>query len=285
MLEDLAERDFGAAAAGYVVRAWENFSDGIRYYPYSDAVARLPGPIQKGPSNPLFLDPAVKNYGPWRSWQNDLEWTKPWGTDITRKYLSLAEESFTKGIGELESAKQTAPVAFHPALDSETAVARTIQASLQSTLNLIDWITARDKFVNAKSDSERSEALERMKKIALAERANAETILPILWTDSRLGYASEGGGVVRGGLFAPALVRWKIGEIDDLLLRQIPARSGQPADPALVRTLLGFSEWNMRGPELPSSARFQQSRNRSRLSRGCGHPHCTFSVTAVGKGA
>src|SRR5205807_5746059 len=75
MLEDLAERDFGTAAAAYVVRAWNDFSDGIRYYPYSDAVARLPGPIQKGPSNPLFLDPAVKNFGSWRSWQNDLEWT------------------------------------------------------------------------------------------------------------------------------------------------------------------------------------------------------------------
>jgi hypothetical protein len=59
--------------------------------------------------------------------------------------------------------------------------------------------------------------------IALAERNNAEKIVPTLESDSRLGYASEGGGVGRGGLFSPELVQWKIGELEDLLILGLPA--------------------------------------------------------------
>jgi hypothetical protein len=56
----------------------------------------------------------------------------------------------------------------------------------------------------------------------LRERDNVLGVLPLLDQDSRLGYASEGGGVIRGGLFTPELVRWKLGEIEDTLARQLP---------------------------------------------------------------
>ena len=65
-----------------------------------------------------------------------------------------------------------------------------------------------------------------MEAIALAEREHAETIVPALDSDSRLGYASEGGGVSRGGLFSPELERWNPGELEDLLILSLPARTG-----------------------------------------------------------
>ena len=72
------------------------------------------------------------------------------------------------------------------------------------------------------AESRREELRSQLAGIAAKERENALQILPVLDQDSRLGYASAGGGVVRGGLFSPALVRWKIGHIDDLLLRRLP---------------------------------------------------------------
>ncbi|MGB8477858.1 MAG: glycoside hydrolase family 20 zincin-like fold domain-containing protein [Acidobacteriaceae bacterium] len=218
MLQELAERKFGSRATPYVVRAWHDYSRGIREYPYSDFVARIPGPLQKGPSQPLFLDPIIKGFGPWRSWQNDLDWTKPWGPAITAKYLGQLEQLYSEGNAELKSAEGVAPASYRPALEAEWRVGRTIQSSVETVLHLIDWIQTRNDFYAARSVDERQRLAEKLEAIALAERGNTQEILPLLDSDSRLGYAAVGDD----GLFTPALVRWKVGEVDDVLLRQIP---------------------------------------------------------------
>ncbi len=223
VLRRLALRDFGSAAAPHVLAAWHQFSEAIRQYPYSDDVARLPGPIQKGPSQPLFLDPEVESFGRWRAWQNDLEWAEPWGPEITAKYLGKVQEGFARGIADLKSALQVAEGPDREAVESLWRVAKTIDSSLVSTLHLMRWIPRRDEFMSAETaESRREELRSQLAGIAAKERENALQILPVLDQDSRLGYASAGGGVVRGGLFSPALVRWKIGHIDDLLLRRLP---------------------------------------------------------------
>jgi hypothetical protein len=91
---------------------------------------------------------------------------------------------------------------------------------------LIDWLNTRDKYFAAHFDEERREGVARLEAIALSECENAEKIVPTLDSDSRLGYASEGGGVSRGGLFSPELGRWKPGELEDLLILGLPARTG-----------------------------------------------------------
>lgn len=218
MLRELATENFGPAAAPLVVQAWDDYSRGIREFPYSDPVARTPGPIQKGVSQPLFLDPAIGGFGQWRSWQNDLNWTRPWGTEMTQKYLTRLDRWYSLGNAELEKAEQMAP-GNRDALQGEWRVGRTIQGSVESVLHLIQWIEMRDRFFAAASDQERQKYADQLAQIALTERANAEAILPLLDSDPRLGYAAVGDG----GLFTPGLVRWKLGEIDDVLLRQLPA--------------------------------------------------------------
>ena len=218
MLQELAVREFGSRAAPYVIRAWHDYSQGIREYPYSDPVARTPGPIQKGASQPLFLNPDVKGFGPWRSWQNDLNWTKPWGPKMTAKYLGRLEQLYVKGNAELKSAEVVAPASYRPAIDAEWRVGRTIQSSVETALHLIDWVQTRNAFYAARSASQRQKSAAKLEAIAFAERDNAQRILPLLDSDSRLGFAAVGDG----GLFTPALVRWKVGEVDDILLRQLP---------------------------------------------------------------
>jgi hypothetical protein len=164
------------------------------------------------------MNPQVKGFGPWRSWQNDLNWTKPWGPEMTAKYLSRLEALYAKGNGELENAEAVAPASYRPALESEWRVGRTIQSSVDTALHLIDWIQTRDAFYAARSASERQEYAAKLEVIASSERDNAQAILPLLDGDSRLGFAAVGDG----GLFVPALVRWKVGEVDDVLLRQLP---------------------------------------------------------------
>lgn len=214
VLAELARNNYGSAAVPHVLRAWQHFSEGIRQFPYSDNVARLPGPLQKGPSNPFYLDPSIPASGRWRSWQNDLKWTAPWGPAIAAKYLGIVRDRFHQGIAELALAERAATEPAHrEAIAGEWRIARTIESSLDTILNLIDWIEARDAHA----------PVDRLRQILLRERANVIGILPVLDSDSRLGYASEGGGVIRGGLFTPELVRWKLGLLDDTLARHLIA--------------------------------------------------------------
>jgi hypothetical protein len=222
MLKLLAQRDFGEQAVPHVLKAWHHFSEGIRVFPYSDAVARIPGPLQKGPSHPFFLDPKVESFGQWRSWQNDLQWAKPWGVKTTEKYLKLVAQHFDDGVRELDAAMQKATERDCDALRGEWQIGRTIQSSLHTILNLITWIEARDSYVAATDRQERSALRARLRSIAETEYQNAKDIVPLLARDSRLGYASEGGGIVRGGLFSTQLVRWKVGQLEDLLVRELP---------------------------------------------------------------
>ena len=218
LLQTLAVRNFGSRAAPYVVRAWDDYSRGIREYPYSDPVARVPGPVQKGASQPLFLNPDIKGFGPWRSWQNDLNWTKPWGPAMTAKYLGRLEQFYVEGDAELKNAEAVAPASYRPAIDAEWRVGRTIQSSVETVLHLTDWIQTRSDFYASRTSSRRQDLAKKLEAIALAERNNAQEILPLLESDSRLGYAAVG----EGGLFTPDLVRWKLGEVEDVLIRQLP---------------------------------------------------------------
>jgi hypothetical protein len=232
ILRDLATREYGAAAATQVVKAWDEFSDAIRQFPYSDNVSRLPGPLQKGPSQPFFLDPNVKSFGRWRAWQNDLNWTAPWGPKVTAKYLAVVRDGFRSGAALLRKAEAAATTATHRRrIAAEWRIARVIEASLQSTLHQIEWLQLRARFLGGEAV-----VLTRMQALLRAELANVQGILPLLEADSRLGYASEGGGVLRGGLFSPELVRWKIGQVEDVLFRRLSdARRNRPARLAAQR--------------------------------------------------
>jgi len=116
LLRQQAERDFGDKAAPYVLRAWHDSVEAIRSYPYSDEVARYPGPLQRGRAIPSSWIPSIRNFGRARAWQNDLRWTEPWGPEITAKYLGQLEDWFAKGDAELEQARHLAPREYHSAI-------------------------------------------------------------------------------------------------------------------------------------------------------------------------
>ena len=222
LLDRLACRFYGEEVLAEVRAAWRSFSDAIAAFPYSDHVARSPGPFQKGPSHPLWLDPAIPAVSHWRSWQNDLDWTAPWGPAVAGKYLREVRDGFDRGVAQLEAALHAVAPPYRDALEGEWRVARTIAASLATVLHLLDWIPLRDKFWASTDPGERTRLGRALRVIAINERANAAAVLPLLERNSRLGFASDGGGIIRGGLFTPALVRWKIGQLDDLLLRELP---------------------------------------------------------------
>jgi hypothetical protein len=220
LLARIARRDFGDRATKHVIDAWEHFTRGIQRFPYSDPIARYPGPLQKGPSQPLFLDPKVPG-GNGRSWQNNLDWTRPWGPAVASKYLQQVADEFSAGLDDLRAARDVASPAGKMDLDGEIRIVDMLRRSLHSMVNLIRWIPVRDAYAAAASDAQRQSLREQLVVIARDELANAQAALTLAEADSRLGAASEAAGSRRGGLYTPALIRVKIKMLQDMLERQL----------------------------------------------------------------
>lgn len=224
LLRRLARRDFGAGAEEDVVRAWEHFTRGFRHFPYSNGVNKYPGPLQTGPSQPLFLDPKEKAMGGARAWQNDLHWCKPWGPKITADSFALMAGEFDSGLQCLGRARQAASAQGQAELDREIGVAETMKRSALSMINMIRWVPLRDAYTTAEAGPEKEHIRRQLIAVGQEELANARVAFAFAAADSRLGAASNGNGSPgRGGLFTPALISKKIGLLEDTLERQLAA--------------------------------------------------------------
>jgi hypothetical protein len=135
----------------------------------------------------------------------------------------MADE-FDKGVECLHEAREVATVEGKAELDREIGVAETMKRSALSMINMIRWVPLRDAYAAAEAGAKKEEIRKQLIVVGLDELANARAALAYAEADSRLGTASNGNGSPgRGGLFTPALIRKKIGLLEDTLERQLSA--------------------------------------------------------------
>jgi len=228
LLAEMARSRFGAKAAPCFVQAWHHFSKAITFYPYSDAVARNPGPIQVGPGLPLYLDGTKKLPSTWRSPVNDLSGTAPWGPEVVLKSFGRLEAEWQKGVDLMDRAMADVAEAQRREAERELGVAKAILCCTRSYMNVTRFLVARGQLDAATGQSLRSEALDRMRAVAMDELHNAREALKVCEADSRLGYASGGSHV--GGLYTPALIRWKIAQVQTMLCHEMPRLAVPPGN-------------------------------------------------------
>ena len=71
--------------------------------------------------------------------------------------------------------------------------------------------------------AERARLGRQLRVIGEDELANARAGLALARADSRFGATGQAMGSRRGGLFNAPLIRFKIGQLEDVLYRQLPA--------------------------------------------------------------
>jgi hypothetical protein len=220
VLTRIAERDFGSAAAPAVLRAWKLFSEAIREYPFSGPVAM--GPIQKGPAHPLFFDASYRPvHGAGRQFRNDLNWTRPWGPELTIAQFEKVEAKWRLGVAELRELAADASPEFRDELGRELGIAQALLSAVRSTIHVGRFYMLRERLADD------PEVLDEMVKLVEAELHNARETLPHVCADSRLGYANSGRndqtGVPRAGIYSPGSILKKIAQLERLLQEEIPA--------------------------------------------------------------
>ena len=204
LLLRLAGQEFGPRVAPKFVEAWRHFSTAITYYPYSDSIARHPGPIHVGPAQPLYLDRGKSSGKVWCTWQNSLGWTEPWGPDVTLKYFGLLEAEWQRGIAPWSGPWLTSgqPARCRP---PRYGIAKTILCSVRSCRNVIRFLVSREKLYRKHDEARREQLLAEMRRVAESELANTREALPLCEADSRIGYATGLGRHAGSGLFHAGL--------------------------------------------------------------------------------
>jgi hypothetical protein len=226
VLHSLARRDFGRDAENNAVKAWQSFSAAVREYPFSGSVAM--GPIQKGPSHPLFFDPTYQPvHVRGRQFKNDLNWTRPWGPELTIAQLTKMQRLWSEGVNSMTRAVEHSDAPLRRNAERELGVAKALESAITSTLHVVQFYSARDRFHSEASVEHRRRALDEMAAIARAEVDNAGGAVPSVCADSRLGYANSGKndqeGVPRAGIYSATAIRKKIAQVERVLQTDIPA--------------------------------------------------------------
>ena len=218
---------FGEAGRPAVRAAWAAFSEAIRAFPYSDARRPIARPIPEGAQPPALARP-----GPSRTCRagGRGRTTSPGRSPGDPRSLGAHLRAGPgwvprRASTELEAAaRKPSSDPFRAALEGEWRIARTIEASLTTVLHLLAWIPLRDAFVRGHaSPAERRR---------LGTPPARHRPCGARRTRSRSCRSSSGTRGLDSPPTAAAssaaacsrrrLVRWKIGQLDDLLLRELP---------------------------------------------------------------
>jgi hypothetical protein len=192
----------------------------------------MKGPIYLGPAHPFILDPQ-KHYNLSRgfvklrgdaaeafaemtfaererlqgapAYSSDLYWTLPVGVDRACRMLEHAVNTWENGFAIFAAA-------FHQpnaAARREIGLCRLIGIHLRSALHLGRFYRLRDRFLGrgVGNPEELAGITRQMQEILVAEIANAESALPLLENDPRLGF-----GYCYGIVYDAEMVREKIAQ-------------------------------------------------------------------------
>lgn len=190
-LHRLAVSEYGEEAAPIVREAWRLCSESYRQYPYH-MVMLYKGPQHMGPANPILSHPSGYNATMVGLPYDNLDgWRAVYPTDIWLQQMDLCAQGFQDGAQLLEKARDGVSGQFRNALDNEIRRMKTVYIHLKSGAEQGRFIDARNRLAAAKTETERQELRNIMKKALAAERSLIIQMLPLCSEDSAIGYESS----------------------------------------------------------------------------------------------
>jgi hypothetical protein len=224
VLTRVASRHVGKAVAPVLVGAWQTMFEGlVEAFPGTNPLTYY-SPMTRGPAFPWTFDRVNEIFPP--SWltvpdarADDMKnWLSVFGPHGVRRCMKRLDECWSKAISNLESALGSARGSGQIALRLEIGVAKMCVIQFRSTEGIIDFLTARDGFLDSDDDRVKSECLDRLERAVRRERQNALDALPLVDADPRLGFHAEGHTY----LFNRELIEVKIRQLDEMLEIRLP---------------------------------------------------------------
>jgi hypothetical protein len=182
-LDSLAVERYGAGAED-ARRAWRDFSDAFREYPFDGGVI-YNAPVQLGPANLLFDNRsgyAATMVG--IPYDDVRGWCGPYPPEVLAGQYEKVARGFAEGIGALELAASKATADRLAEAKKDLGVARAAEIHFQSVANQVRFVLARDSAAGA-------ERTQRMKSILQDERELAVKLFALTRQDSRIGFEAS----------------------------------------------------------------------------------------------
>ncbi len=188
--ESLARKYYGAGAQE-ALEAWRLFSEGMAYYPTVVSVLYLSA-VNPGPGLRFSLEPE-----PWRHGMVAMaserieEISGPFGADVMIRGFRAVAEHFQRGLEQLDRAIAASDrPEWHEENLRDHRICETCMRHFITAANHAEFIVTRDRWLNDRANRELTSALAR---ILSDELANAEAMLALAASDSRIGYEGSVG--------------------------------------------------------------------------------------------
>ncbi len=183
VLQHVAERRYGKAAAPQVVEAWASFSKAFELYPYSVAIYVIP--TQHGPANLLRATPTgVKNSMILFPQDDYKSWSGKYPTEVVQREFTRMADQWEQALSTFHKAMDAVPAAKKRQALEDLAIAETCYIHFRSTANQIAFYLARDAVRTP-------ESLARMRAIAKQEMELARRLYSIAKRHSVIAYEAS----------------------------------------------------------------------------------------------
>ena len=179
VLRRVADELYGSVAAAKALPVWTILSEGLSRYPFTSRVL-YHGPHHMGPANPLYLRPTGQTATMTGIPFDDLDgWRRIFPRETYVARFDQMAQAFAKGADGWKAVVAAAEGPGRDLAKQELGIIRMIALNFASTVD-------QSRFVMARERGDRRE----MREIARRELARAKELLPIVMSDSRLGYES-----------------------------------------------------------------------------------------------
>ncbi len=234
----LVRRDYGAAAAPGVLRAWQAWSEAIG----RDYIATNEdqyGPFRVGPSFPLVFHANLSRTAWSKPLQMPAAWHAHFGSRIVFSFYRPMEDDrqspgalrapvelkalgrlaarWRGGVRALERALPLMPAGKRPAGDELLTLGRFIERMILTARNVKEWWLLNQRLLADRRPRAQEALLDALEAVARCEMENARATLPLVERDSRLGWEPS-----MEYMTDPAHLRWKLNQVQRVLDVDLP---------------------------------------------------------------
>jgi hypothetical protein len=192
-LAQVAESRYGPDAAPYVRRAWSEFSDAFKEYPFHGGLV-YNGPMQCAPANLLYPEPTKYRATMVGFPYDDLDgWRAVYPAQVLLGQFGTIDSGWAIGLATFALARLRGHTPSQEAkVREDMAIAEAAGLHFRSTVNQIRFVMARNALLRGSlNENERQGWIDRIKQAAITEIQTAERLFPLVCRDSRIGFEAS----------------------------------------------------------------------------------------------
>lgn len=237
ILHDIAVRDYGKKGARHALKAWRYWSDSCGSFIPSNEDQY--GPARIGPSYPLIFHPditrdfrsqeiimpasphaflghrIVKTF--YHPFENSQQSSGGMRYPIEIRIMKRGLERWNRGITEMEQAVRLAPENKRKKAEKMLGIGKFISHSVSTIIHLKQWWLLNERLKLERSSDKAQKLLDQIELLAKEEIRNAEDTIPLVESDSRLGWEPT-----MEYMTDRRHLEWKIQQVKSVLKYDIP---------------------------------------------------------------